>query len=1000
MATSFQKINNSDVDGLDTYVWSDPDNWTSGVPVNGEDVTITPAGTNGSVVAPDSYDDIAGAGNALTLNHLTLGNDVVLAIGGTLTVGQLVTPGSVDFFSDSAAGVYAATLTINGFSGETVVFPSFRIGAFGPRATTILNATPFLGALGTVEYDVADGGTLLVNASQQSTTVFDYDAAPGLASFPYDSGTGTFAFTAIATKGQLGSLYNVGTGDSLELPGSTVTAVSFGATSITVTTNLRTTVFTVGSYAPGRTPTGFVASADLTTGLESVLFITGASTTFTPPATPATLSWSDGGNWSDGVPQSGAAVTLAETQATGTVAQPNGVDDIAGLRLSSLTLAISSTVDIVVQDLTVDSLVAGAGSHFLVADTEAANAAAHVTLTVDSVPASIPGSSISLGAVGAGAVVRVDGNLVDGNLSVTTNPLYVIGDGGEVIFDVPQDAYGKVDLGGRAGVAAGSTGTVAFVNTPVHAPTLQAFAPGDTLELPGTAIHSVIFGSTDVITGDVSVSVTTDQGTTSFQTAPLANDAPTGYTTSVDPVTHLLAVHFIAAQQTTFTQAPSASGFNPNNVWSNAAAWSNGIPQAGAIVTLNLLGALGLMMPGSYDDLPSLSLTSLTINGGTAAIGGALTVGNLITSGGSQVFADSLMAGGAAQLTIGAFDASDTAEFDVGAVGSGAVTRIETDAGTLNNSITYRVSAGGKLIFDVPQTPLVALPNVDFTTSIPGNSGTVAFEGPLAPGRNATLLDLAFGDTVEVPGQLTQPVTIVSDILTITTDAGAYTFGLVGNQVTSVNDDSPTLDMTTGLEAITFNSPACYLRGTMLLTPSGETPVEALQAGQHILTASGIARPVRWIGRRSYLARFAAHSPELLPICFEAGSLGPGVPARDLFVSSKHAMFLDGVLVPANALVNGITIRRSAPGGDVHYYHVELDSHDILVAEGAASESFVDDDSRGVFHNAAEGMARHPRRRGVQPEFFAPRIENGWELETIRGRLPRPVRRSVGSAAA
>jgi hypothetical protein len=97
-------------------------------------------------------------------------------------------------------------------------------------------------------------------------------------------------------------------------------------------------------------------------------------------------------------------------------------------------------------------------------------------------------------------------------------------------------------------------------------------------------------------------------------------------------------------------------------------------------------------------------------------------------------------------------------------------------------------------------------------------------------------------------------------------------------------------------------------------------------------------------------------------------------------------MFLDGLLIPAHCLVNGKTILQERGLDRVDYYHVVLDSHDVLLAEGAPSESFMDDDSRSMFHNAGEFDALYPN--ATRPDgYCARRVEQGAELEAIRRRL-------------
>ncbi len=183
-----------------------------------------------------------------------------------------------------------------------------------------------------------------------------------------------------------------------------------------------------------------------------------------------------------------------------------------------------------------------------------------------------------------------------------------------------------------------------------------------------------------------------------------------------------------------------------------------------------------------------------------------------------------------------------------------------------------------------------------------------------------------------------------------------------------------------------FGTP-CYCPGTLIATPDGERPVEDLKIGDPVLTARGEVRPVHWIGRRAYDPVFAHGNRDILPILIRAGALEQGLPHRDLMISPLHAMFIDGFLVPALHLVNGRSILQIERPETIRYIHVELESHDLLLAEGAPSESFLDDGSRGMFHNAEEYRILYPDLSDRPPQYCAPRLEGGAELDAIHRRL-------------
>jgi hypothetical protein len=184
-----------------------------------------------------------------------------------------------------------------------------------------------------------------------------------------------------------------------------------------------------------------------------------------------------------------------------------------------------------------------------------------------------------------------------------------------------------------------------------------------------------------------------------------------------------------------------------------------------------------------------------------------------------------------------------------------------------------------------------------------------------------------------------------------------------------------------------LNVTPCYCPGTLILTPAGEVPVEALAIGDRVITVSGEARPIRWIGRRSYAGRFALGKKDILPIRVNQGALGENLPKRDLWVSPRHALYLQRVLIEACDLVNGRSITQAESVESVVYIHIELDSHDVILAEGAPAESFIDDNTRGMFHNAHEYQALYPNVPAELAQYCAPRLKDGYQVEAIRREI-------------
>ena len=170
----------------------------------------------------------------------------------------------------------------------------------------------------------------------------------------------------------------------------------------------------------------------------------------------------------------------------------------------------------------------------------------------------------------------------------------------------------------------------------------------------------------------------------------------------------------------------------------------------------------------------------------------------------------------------------------------------------------------------------------------------------------------------------------------------------------------------------------CFVRGTRLLSPHGYRAVEELRPGDPLITASGERRPVRWIGWRT-LDLGPAPARNALPVLIMPGAFGPGRPHRVLRLSPLHCVHADGVLIPVTHLVNGATIIRERAAAAT-YFHVELDRHDILLAEGLECESYFCSGNRGALYHE---LGRHSP--AARP--FAPNITSGARLAAVRRRL-------------
>ncbi len=303
---------------------------------------------------------------------------------------------------------------------------------------------------------------------------------------------------------------------------------------------------------------------------------------------------------------------------------------------------------------------------------------------------------------------------------------------------------------------------------------------------------------------------------------------------------------------------------------------------------------------------------------------------------------------------------------------------------------SYEISTpdGGNLVVqnDVVQQSSLSQNSRIITT---GEEGYLFARSSLLVTSSTIINDLLSGTIIGVQNDTPAIAQITSDHfygLTAGQVAGGTGPNTQSGNTLSPESSEPTLITTQPWAAI--GAAPCFLRGTLIRTEAGEIAVEELAIGDEVVTVSGGAKPIRWIGRRAYEGRFVAGNRVVLPIRVAAGALADGVPARDLCVSPEHALYTDGVLVPARQLVNGATIVQVEAIDRVEYFHIELESHEIIFAEGAPTESFVDCDNRLMFQNSDEFARLYPDDTRAAWDFCAPRLdETSAELPAIRAAL-------------
>lgn len=474
----------------------------------------------------------------------------------------------------------------------------------------------------------------------------------------------------------------------------------------------------------------------------------------------------------------------------------------------------------------------------------------------------------------------------------------------------------------------------------------------------------------------------------------------------------------------------TASNWNPAHVPSTAPGYNDvsipagitiALTSAVSISNLEISGTGLVSFTGSYRfEVNSLALSAgqgidIASGGNFTADGNSLTGQGIFTFGGGPFnFASqplSLSSGQTVDLTGGAtLSSSDGLTLS----GSPGTFTLEGGAYTVaGNGVS--IASGQTLVLQETTYTTTSAVNGPGTVELSGStlsatgtavSANVKFDTVTGESGNTlitsyttalNLTNLGYGDKIVYPtGSFASGDSVqfqekgTSGIYNIVMVVNPYYSFTIGQATLAPGTIGADFTYNYADETISYggSAPPCFMQGTLIATPDGEIAVEQIVPGTELLLANGETRAVRWVGHSVVAPRFA--DPLVyLPIRIKAGAIGENMPVRDLLVSPEHAVFIDGVLVQAGALVNGSSIIREEMVPErFTYYHIELDSHELLLAEGMPAESFVDNVSRIRFHN-------WDRRHGVE----TPIVEMDYPRAKSHRQVPMSMRRAISARA-
>ena len=298
-------------------------------------------------------------------------------------------------------------------------------------------------------------------------------------------------------------------------------------------------------------------------------------------------------------------------------------------------------------------------------------------------------------------------------------------------------------------------------------------------------------------------------------------------------------------------------------------------------------------------------------------------------------------------------------------IGTGqAVTSVTFTSGSYVTGGALTLLSGGSLIFNAQNNPSAQF-YIEAAGGIVFTNGTLS----LINGAQAGNIFFVSGSSITNAIAMTlYGVFIAQSTITLATNTNVV--GRLYAQTAAITF----LANNVTVASVNNNNTVCFLKGTHILTKTGYKPIEHIKIGDSIYAKGKImdnetynikATPqfkrVKWMGK--FVA--TEMNTETMPICFKKDCFSPNIPNQDLYVSPNHGIMWNGNKIPAHKFLSMSlpAIFQASNIDHIEYYHLELDEHSIIVANGTATESYLEiNENRKAFKDTTS-FQPHPLQK-------------------------------------